>query len=471
MATYQDWDIPDIQSALSLAESGNMQQIGRLCDAMLGDGAIVGQLSTRFDGALQLPREIDGPNETYAKSLRDDFDVLCAPAELALIARDGGLSNIMFGELIEDDDGLRLVRRNPEFLSYVHAENQWYVQTAAGGKEPVYPGDGRWLLAFPHGTDYPWRYGIWQALAFAYINRRQAFLNLNAWNNSLAFPIKVLTTSNGANEEEAQETFEEINHFGPFPAIRINSDWKFELVQPSQATPTSLKDAIEAAEREVTLAIKGQSGTTDPGPGFGNIKVFQEVDIDRLVGDMLGLEIAINQQVIPVWAQRKHSYDGWFHHPRVHWDTTPPKDRTAEANTANTSAQAVVAWNAALVASGKEERVDVVAYAKTQGIPLFIPPAAPKPVAVARPEGAPAPAEKPSNDAPEIELAPTDLASIVKVNEARAAKKLPALPDGELTIVEFRAKHAAPIAEVSEAENTGEAPPASAPPPAVEVSP
>jgi len=369
MSTYQDWDVPDIAAALQMAETGNMQTIGRISDALLGDGAIVGQLSTRFDGMLQLPRTIEGPNEKYARALREEFDTFCSSSELGLLARDGGVLNIIFGEILEDEGGeLRLVRRNPEFLQFSHTENQWYVQTSAGGREPVNPGDGRWLLAFPHGSDYPWRYGIWQALAFAYINRRQAFLNLNAWNNSLAFPIKKLTTPNGANDEEANETFDAINHFGPFPAIRLNEGWTFELEQPSQATPTSLKDAIEASEREVVLAVSGQSGTTDPGPGFGNVGYFAKMKSDLVQVDAKTFAHALNEQVIPVWAQRRFSFDGWFNRPTVQWDTTPPKDLASEANAANTSAQAAKGWQELAALAG--EKVDVVAMAKRFNIPL-----------------------------------------------------------------------------------------------------
>lgn len=47
-------------------------------------------------------------------------------------------------------------------------------------------------------------------------------------------------------------------------------------------------------------------------------------------------------------------------------------------------------------------------------------------------------------DKPDLELAPTDAAGVVKVNEARAAMNLPPLdgPDGELTLAEFKAKSA-----------------------------
>jgi hypothetical protein len=387
MPTYVDWDIPDIDAALAVAETGNMQMIGRIADTLIGDGLIAGELSTRFDGMLHLPRYFEAsveeapdgrpyrgsmrPAEEYAIALSREFDTLCPASELSLIARDGGLLNIMFGEILEDEDGrLRLVRRNPEFLTYRFSENQWYVRTAYGEQEPVTPGDGRWLLAFPHGSDYPWRYGLWRALAFAYVTRRQAFLNLGAWNNSLAFPIKKLTVPNGANEDEVRETFDAINHFGPFPAILLNEGWQFDLEHPSQTTPSSMKDQLEASKEDVIFAISGQRGTTEPGTGFANNSVFAKVKHDLIRGDAETMASALNEQVIPVWAQRRFSFDGWFHRPRVRWDATPPKDLASEANAVNVGGDAVKKWLDALVTSGAPERVDVAAMARKFGVPI-----------------------------------------------------------------------------------------------------
>lgn len=380
LPTFQDWDLPNVQEALQLAEGGNMRMMGQISDALVSDGAILGQLSTRFDGMLQLPRAIDGERKEYVAALKREIDDFLPASELGLLGRDGAVQNIIFGEILEDEDtgDLRLVRRNPEFLQFSFADNQWRVQTAHEGLVDVNPGDGRWLLYFPHGGEYPWRYGIWQALAFAYIQRRQAFLNLNAWNNSLAFPIKVLTVANGADDDEAQETFDAINHFGPFPAIRLNDGWKFELEQPSQATPSSLTDAIEAAEREIVLAVSGQSGTTDPGPGFGNVSYFAKMKSELIQFDANTLAHALNTQVIRVWAQRRYSFDGWLNAPKISWDTTPPRDRVADANAANTGATALAGWQKAL--AGTDKAVDVAAYATACGVPLMD---APKPKAEA----------------------------------------------------------------------------------------
>lgn len=50
---------------------------------------------------------------------------------------------------------------------------------------------------------------------------------------------------------------------------------------------------------------------------------------------------------------------------------------------------------------------------------------------------------------PDVQMTPTDLAVVITVNEARASANLPPLdgPDGDLTLAEFKAKHADTIAE------------------------
>lgn len=85
----------------------------------------------------------------------------------------------------------------------------------------------------------------------------------------------------------------------------------------------------------------------------------------------------------------------------------------------------------------------------------------------ALPAGAPPPTTK-----TEIEITPSDLATIVTVNEARAAEGLPSLPgpDGALTIAEFKAKHAAPIAAAALAES-GEKPNGATPNPTPPTTP
>lgn len=63
-------------------------------------------------------------------------------------------------------------------------------------------------------------------------------------------------------------------------------------------------------------------------------------------------------------------------------------------------------------------------------------------------------AEPASGTPARVELTATDIATIVTVNEARASQGLPPMEgdDGKLTVAEFKAKHAGPIAEAAQAE-------------------
>lgn len=73
----------------------------------------------------------------------------------------------------------------------------------------------------------------------------------------------------------------------------------------------------------------------------------------------------------------------------------------------------------------------------------------------------------PADAAPDLVLAPTDVAAVVSVNEARASVGLPPLPgpEGKLLIPEFKAAHAEDIAAAAQAESgvDPDAPPPPAP--------
>lgn len=62
--------------------------------------------------------------------------------------------------------------------------------------------------------------------------------------------------------------------------------------------------------------------------------------------------------------------------------------------------------------------------------------------------------QMPQSQAPRVDLTATDIATIVTVNEARASQGLPPMAgeDGDLTVAEFKAKNAGPIAEAAQAE-------------------
>ena len=88
---------------------------------------------------------------------------------------------------------------------------------------------------------------------------------------------------------------------------------------------------------------------------------------------------------------------------------------------------------------------------------------------VGMPSAAPPVEGEPGADVSEIALSPTDIGSIITVNEARARYGLPPWPgaDGNLTLTEFKALHGSTVAMAAQAEaGTDPEEPPPAPPPA-----
>src|SRR5690606_23212516 len=81
-----------------------------------------------------------------------------------------------------------------------------------------------------------------------------------------------------------------------------------------------------------------------------------------------GLAYTINTQGIPPFVINRWGEDALENCASVSWDTTPPKDLNAEANSLVTSATAVKALTEALGAHG--ETVDVKELCSRFGIPL-----------------------------------------------------------------------------------------------------
>ncbi|MBN9165749.1 MAG: DUF935 family protein [Myxococcales bacterium] len=370
----------DIEDAVQEADNGNLGPAARLCSALRSDGNITGQLSTRYDGLLQLPRFIEGSEEKLTAGLREDFDRVFPSSELSLIAADGGLLGVMFGEFIQEGSRLVLRHRNPEFLQYRRSEDRWFIQTQFDGLVPITPGDGHWVLHLPGGVEHPWRAKtMWRALSRAFISKEHAIFFRDAWNQSMAHPAKVAKTKQAATDDQRHEFLAQINEWAQNAGFVLPPEWELTLLQANIQGYQTFAQSIDAADKEIVLTINGQTPTTEGGPGFQNTAVHAKIRSDLIQSDANGMSAMLNEQCIPVWANERCGWGSVPSSPRVRWDTTPPKDRKAEADAANTAAQAIKGWNEALAATGTGKVVDAVLLAQTYGIPLrdgvFSPPA------------------------------------------------------------------------------------------------
>ncbi|MBX3204013.1 MAG: DUF935 family protein [Labilithrix sp.] len=331
-----EWEYEQIASALHQADNGEFSELGRITDALRGDGTIVGQLSTRYDGLLSLPRYDEAERPEVKDALTKAFPTLAPTPELKLIASDGDICGFGIGEIIEPRRGLlTVIRHSPQHAIYKEHVDQWSLRTKEG-LLPINPGDGRWILYQPYGRYMPWRNAIWRALARNYILKEHALLSLSAWNGSLATPAKVLEKTKGAADEEGESAIQQVDSWGFLPSYLLPEGWKLSLLQADQKSADSFRQMAELCDKDSILTISGQSGTTEQGAGFGNSNVFAAVKATLIQSTGNALAQCLNEQLLPTWADYTFgAYLGWASHPSVRWDTTPPRDRKADADAAN----------------------------------------------------------------------------------------------------------------------------------------
>jgi plasmid stability protein len=214
--------------------------------------------------------------------------------------------------------------------------------------------------------------------------------------------------------------------------------------------------------------------------------VHKSIRADLIKETAEGLAHTINTQGLPQWIIDRFGEEKLAPGAIVEWDVTPPTDRTAEASALKTTAEAMAQLTQSLATHGM--RLDAKALSIAFGVPVLEGEDAATDALLfdvtlsAALDLAAAQGLRPTEDAvrkiveaagieledvPQdvaqprrIDLAPTDIAKVVRVSEARASQGLPPMGDerDELTITEMSEGAAADAeTEVVEAEADADA--------------
>lgn len=341
---------------------------------MTTDSALVGVLNTRTHGVMQLPKRFLG-DEQMCRDLqgrdgaRSVFDAMCPPAELGRMAKDGLGMGISLGELlpVEGRDYPVLVRRDPEFLRYIWAENRWYFLSIAG-PIAITPGDGRWVLHIEGGREAPWQGGLWPALGGSWIRKTHAQSHKSNWEAKLANPARAALPPPGATGEQRAGIVQNLIAWGINSVFELPSGWDIKLIESNGNGHESFDDTVDRSNREYAIAITGQVMTTDGGEGFSNSDV-GENQLEKLIAATCeALAYTINTQVIPQWVIDRYGEDALARAPVVGWDATPPQDAKKSAEALKAFGEGITTANAGLAPYGK--RIDAIALAQQNGYPL-----------------------------------------------------------------------------------------------------
>lgn len=382
------WTPDRVQSARDGADSGVMMELADLVETMRRDPRIGGVLSTRTHGMLGLPLTFMGGDPKAAKAL-GDLDQAEAPnaqwwqmhdeSELAKLLTWGLMSGVGIAQrkevprLMGQPHRYTIETWSPRWLTYYHygydagSSPEWRVQTQ-NGQEPIYPGDGQWIMFLPYGARRPWTEGLWSQLAFPWLLKHFSMEDRANFGEVLGSPVWVGKTAHGGTEKQRNNFLSQLRGLGKSGKIVLPQGWDLQLVEAAAAGKTGdvFDNQIKQSNEEITIALAGQLVTTEGTPGFSAGDVQENIHQNILRFDAVRLASCLQEQSLQPWALWNYGRRSAAPFPK--WNTEKPEDVTEAAEGMGKLGEAITKLNAALQNSGVE--VDAVSLATKFGVPL-----------------------------------------------------------------------------------------------------
>lgn len=366
------WFQSDVETAIHLADSGDLSGAARLARSMRRDATYAGLLSTRAGGLTRLPKVYRGTPDVLAELDCPDgvglFDRVHSPKELELLDADGIALGVGVGEYLYFQNCAEptFVRLDPEYLRYRWTDDKWFYVSVAGWL-PITPGDGRWVLHTPGGYLQPWTNALWPSLGRAFVAKEHAYLYRENYSGKLANPARVAISPTGATDAQKQSFFQRVMAWGLNTVFGLPPGWDVKLLESNGIGYDVFKQTIDSSDREFMVGVAGQVVTVTGGAGFANADIHATIRTDLIQGDGDGLAATLNIQGMRPLINRLY---GGGARATVAWDTRPPADLKAEADAIKSASDAITSANAALAPYGM--RIDAKEMATRFKIPYTI---------------------------------------------------------------------------------------------------
>lgn len=342
---FTQWTVDDIEIAEALTNSGSLQRAADLCWALMADGRVRGALETRVRGLLRLPLQWEEAGDKrssgrVAKALQGgDFYAAHSEAALFSLCTWGILLGVGVAQRVwELRDGRWLGVLRPydaRYLRWDAQKHMWMVRTEQSEVQIV-PGDRRWVLYAPScsvgadGDERPWMYGAWRACARPWLGK---YLAWGDWNHHAEMHGSPIRTADVSLEKP--------------PAAPVRDDFcdafadiggDTAIVPPPGITPKLLEATantwqmfpgiMDAASREVVIAITGQASSTEVQQGQETgATLHGQVRQDLIDADAKTLSTCLREGCIRDYAAINfgtHELAPW-----PAWQTTAPKNAAA----------------------------------------------------------------------------------------------------------------------------------------------
>jgi hypothetical protein len=478
VAIQNTWSIEQIRAALYAHMTGTFYASGMLCDSMLGDDRITATLNSRAAGWLG--REVRFKPADDSSAARECLDAweawwprLSGDSAIRELADYSTMMGFGHGQLVWDTEqpGLDFAPSirpwHPIFTFY-----DWTLRTfmAIGqdGVIPIVPGNGKWLEIAPFGSYRGWIRGAIRPCAEPWTLRHYGFRDMARFGEVHGNPTRIGYVPMVGDPVERSAFEAALVGLGADAAMMIprgvdlndGLGYDYKLVEATSKAWEVHPAQIDRCDMAIVLALLMVNLTTQvEGGSYGAAKAQMDVRSEGSQLDNQTWKRTVRSQLARPFAYLNFGDANLA--PWTWWDVKGKAeyaDNARQFQAVGTAIEALTRGGVSFTDAEKARRWIGETFGLTD-FPAFD---------FAKHVSAPVPAPEEKTDPPKLEITPTDMATVVTVDEARANAGLgPASADGALTIAEYKAKFASTIAEAAAAEAGQTAPvDANAPPPA-----
>jgi phage gp29-like protein len=377
--SFTSWTPGHIEAARAMADGGSLRLAADLCEALLGDGRVQGVLASRVKGMLGLDLSFEESGDgrsagRVGKAIEDDFWTAFPEADLTQLVNWGVLLGVGLGELLWTEANGRVIPRlkvwHPRWLRWDWQSREWRLAVDGGSEITITPGDGKWVIFTPYGSNRPWSLGTWRACAKPWLMKDLAFDDWARFSEVHGNPIRVGIAPENANDELLKKVAASITKIAGKSSIALPKGYDLKLAEAVSRSWETFKAEIDAANVEIAVAIAGQNLTSEVKEGSrAAATVHNSVKHDIIESDAKATSTCLHDQALTWWAEFNFGSPALAPWPK--WNTEPPEDDKAVAETEKTRAEGLeklAAAIAAMRAQGIEP--DVKALCQQYGVPV-----------------------------------------------------------------------------------------------------
>lgn len=362
-----------LMAARRLADGGSLRMAAELCDELLTDDRISGVLGVRVRGLIRLPIsfEAGGDDEEETpeeEALEADFWKMFPENDLVDLCKWGVLLGVGVGEQVWEEHEGRVIPRlkvwNPRWLRFDWPTREWRLTVEGEGEITIAPGDGKWILYMPHGSNRPWAHAPWKFLGVAWVIKKYAIGDFAGSSQAAGQAVKVGTAPEGASAETRREFAASLKAMMGGSSVAFPPGYDAKLLESMSTSWQQFPQLIAWADTAAAIIIAGQNLTTEvTGGSFAAAAVHASIAHHLVESDEQTLSTTLHDQSLTWWTE--FNFGDASRAPWARWDVTPPADLAAEATTLQAVGTAITSLRDAGL------RVDAEAMARRFGIPLL----------------------------------------------------------------------------------------------------